>query len=124
LNSSSSIEKVILCVEEVPESCEFLTYLLPEYEIIYVSEIENALDKFNSTLVTLCLLDFRSIENKGLELCQKLHQHNPSAAIIFTSGAWQNEEIQKVLNSGATYYLVKPYLTDELLSLIKKAFSE
>jgi response regulator of citrate/malate metabolism len=47
--------------------------------------------------------DLFNSKNKGLELCEKLHQQNPSAAIIFTSGAWQNEEIQKVLDSGATF---------------------
>jgi DNA-binding NtrC family response regulator len=120
LSNSLSIKKRILCLEEQQNSCEFLTYLLAEYEIIFAIKKEIALTLINSEDFALCLLDCWAIEDEGIALCQQIKTLNPTLPIIYTSNISQSKEIQKILNSGVENYLMKPYAIENLQQIIKE----
>lgn len=122
--SSLSEKKRILCAEDEAGSSEFLKYLLLDYEIIFANSIEKALELFRSLNFELCLLDYWSTEGEGFALCKQIRLLNPIVPIIFASGVWQEDEIQKILDAGAQSYLIKPYEIEKLLKIVKELLKD
>ena len=113
-------KKRILCVEDEHNSSEFLIYLLSDYEIVFSQDKDSALNLLISEKFDLCLLDYSITEGEGVILCRQIKALDSNIPIIFTSGIWQKEEIQKVIEAGATKYLIKPYSIENLQQIIKE----
>jgi DNA-binding response OmpR family regulator len=113
-------KKRILCVEDDQDTCELLTFLLSDYQLIFADTIKKSLDLFKTEHFDLCLLDNRLSDGHGTELCRQIRALNSSVPIIFVSGVAYEEEIQKAIDAGAQAYLVKPYSLDELLKVVKE----
>lgn len=113
-------KKKILCVEDDQDTCELLTFLLSDYQLIFADTIKKSLEVFNKQQFDLCLLDNRLSDGDGVDLCGQIRALNSSVPIIFASGVAYEDEIQKALDAGAQAYLVKPYSLDELLKVVKE----
>lgn len=115
-----SEKKRILCVEDDKDTCELLTFLLSDYQIVFTESIQKTLEVFKSQHFDLCLLDNWLSDGYGVDLCRELRALNPSIPIVFASGVAQKQEIQKALDAGAQAYLVKPYSLDDLQKIVKE----
>lgn len=115
-----SQQKRILCVEDNKDTCELLTFLLSDYQLVFTDSIETSLEVFNSQHFDLCILDNWLRDGFGTDLCRQIREINPDVPIIFASGVAQKHEIQKALSAGAKAYLTKPYSIDELEQIVKE----
>jgi len=75
---------------------------------------------------SVVLLDRRMPRLSGLELLRKMKEHEELRHIpaIFQTGAGERTEIQEGIEAGCYYYLVKPYDTEILVSIVRAAISD
>lgn len=119
-NTEASSKKRILCVEDDKDTCELLSLLFAEYEVVFASSIAEALSLLESEHFDLYVLDNWLPDGSGIEVCRKIHELKPEIPIIFTSAVGQKSEIKKALSAGAREYLVKPYEPEKLQKVVKE----
>ncbi|MFY8329885.1 response regulator transcription factor [Vagococcus carniphilus] len=84
--------------------------------LIYQADsIDSAIDISSRISFDLFLLDVGlTYENDGYYLAQHLREHFPLAPIIFLSGKTEEQDIITGLETGADYYITKPFSIDYL----------
>lgn len=123
-NTKTSPKKRILCVEDDRDTCELLSILFSEYEVVFAESIREALSLLESQHFDLYVLDNWLPDGSGIEICRKIHELKPHVPIIFTSAVGQRAEIKKALSAGAREYLVKPYEPEKLQKVVKDLLAE
>ena len=71
----------------------------------------------------LILLDLKMPEMDGMEVLEKLRENEKTRDIpvIILTGISEKNKIREALNEGITYYIVKPFECQDLLSKINLA---
>lgn len=123
-NTKTSPKKRILCVEDDRDTCELLSILFSEYEVVFAGSIKEAFSLLESQHFDLYVLDNWLPDGSGIEICRKIHELKPHIPIIFTSAVGQRAEIKKALSAGAREYLVKPYEPETLQKVVKDLINE
>jgi DNA-binding response OmpR family regulator len=119
-NTGTSPKKRILCVEDDRDTCELLSVLFSEYDVVFAGSLREAFSLLESEHFDLYVLDNWLPDGSGIEVCRKIHELKPDMPIIFTSAVGQKSEIKKALAAGAREYLVKPYEPEELQKVVKE----
>lgn len=120
----TSPKKRILCVEDDKDTCDLLSVLFSEYEVVFAGSLLEAFALIENQHFDLYVLDNWLPDGSGIEVCRKIHELKPHIPIIFTSAVGQKAEIKKALSAGAREYLVKPYEPEELQKIVKELIAE
>jgi DNA-binding response OmpR family regulator len=90
------------------------------YEVVAVSDGQEALSRFSEQAFDLVVLDLMLPKVDGLEVCRRLRARSPVPIIMLTA---KSEEIDKVLGLelGADDYITKPFSMREFRSRVKAA---
>ncbi|HEX8736034.1 MAG TPA: response regulator [Pyrinomonadaceae bacterium] len=123
-NTKTSPKKRILCVEDDKDTCELLSILFSEYEVVFASSLREAFSLLESEHFDLYVLDNWLPDGSGIEVCRRIHELKPHIPIIFTSAVGQKSEIKKATDAGAREYLVKPYEPEKLQKVVKELIAE
>ena len=110
----------ILCVEDDPDTCDVLHFVMTAYDFTAVHTVEEASRLIEDESFALFVLDNWLPDGSGIELCRKIREAGNSAPIIFTSAIGQKKDIDLAVEAGANRYLVKPYEPELLLSTVKE----
>ncbi len=92
----------------------------PEVEVEQASGGEQALTKLAESSYDLLLLDFMMPEVTGMEVLQSLRasdKHRELPVIMLTARS-QETDVVATLESGANYFVKKPFEPQELLSIV------
>jgi two-component system, OmpR family, KDP operon response regulator KdpE len=112
----------ILVVDDDPQIRRVMkaTLVGHGYEVIEARSGEEALEKVQSEMPNLVLLDMNMPGIGGLETCRALRQGSDTPVIILSV---RNSEKDKVaaLDAGADDYVTKPFSIEELLARIRAA---
>ncbi len=94
----------------------------PKFEIKVVNDGYEALIKMGEFKPDLLILDIKMPKINGLEVCQRLKNNSVlrSVKIIAITGNSRTYTREVTMDSGADEYLVKPFESEELFSLIEK----
>ncbi|GAB6087999.1 response regulator [Alkaliphilus crotonatoxidans] len=110
----------ILIVDDEPLLVKGLKYSLEQdgYEIITAVDGEEAIEMAFNEVPDLILLDLMLPKIDGLEVCQKIREHQQTPIIMLTA---KGEDMSKILGLeyGADDYLTKPFNILELKARIK-----
>ncbi|MEI8197291.1 MAG: response regulator [Phycisphaerae bacterium] len=121
------MEKSVLVVEDDVEINELLgEYLsLEGLETVKVFDGQTALSKLGTELPSAIILDVMLPDLDGYEVCRQINAHRATAGIpvIMLTCLCQDCDRLKGLAVGAFRYMNKPFLPDDLISLLKDAFS-
>ena len=100
----------VLCVEDDADTCAMLCGLLGLVgcHVTTAATATQALGLISRERFDLYLLDNWLPGGSGVELCREIRKSDPSARIVFYSGAGQQSEREEALAAGAHSYLVKP----------------
>lgn len=79
---------------------------------------QEALEKLDTRKYNLALVDVKLPDTNGTNLLAKMHITQPSMIKIAITGFPSLEDATKVMDQGATAYLVKPVKSKELVKLI------
>ena len=116
-------KQTILVVDDTPDNLFLVSNLLKD---IYTVKVANSGEKalkylFESTAPDLILLDIMMPEMNGFEVCLKLKSNDKTKniPIIFLSGKDSSTDIEKAYEVGGIDYVVKPFITIELITKVK-----
>lgn len=106
---------------EDDETIAFLTQdsLEPQYQVVYCSNGEEALQAFKNEKFDICLFDIMMPKMDGFELASEIRKLNAEIPILFISAKTLKEDRIKGLKIGADDYLIKPFSIEELMLKIE-----
>jgi RNA polymerase sigma factor (sigma-70 family) len=117
--------RAVFLIDDDDAVCHALSVFLEAsgFRVRSFSSAEAFLEKADSTLEGVMVLDQRMTGMSGLELQAELNRRGADPSIIFISGHGDVQMSVKAIKAGATNFLEKPFNNDELLTSIREAFS-
>lgn len=126
-NGKSTMKRKILIVEDSPTQAMLLKVLLErhKYEVHVATDGEKGLAAARQIHPDLIVSDIMMPVMNGYEMCYgiKHDQTIRNIPVMLLSTLSNPGDIVQGINSGAGYYLIKPYDDDQLLSSVKAVFS-
>jgi len=113
----------ILCVEDhriVREGISLIVGRQPALKVVGMAESgEEAIQMFKTHRPDVTLMDLRLHEMSGVEAIRAIRRIDPVARIVVLTMYQGDEDIFRALQAGATTYLLKDALADELIQVIR-----
>lgn len=110
----------ILVVEDNPDTTQLIVLRLEQegYDVEAFSEGHPALEAFNEREFDLVILDIMLPDTDGISICREMRRKS-NVPIIMVTG--RGEKLDRVvgLEVGADDYVVKPFMSDELLARVR-----
>ena len=122
-------QKNILVAEDNPSTRKLIKRILEKasYSVSEASNGEEALDIYNELGdIDLVITDIYMPKKTGLELVVDIREENKNISIIIFSDGGENNfsnELGVCEALGATYFMKKELILDELVKLVDKIFS-
>jgi two-component system response regulator ArlR len=114
----------ILIVEDEIGIANFLKQGLEEegYEVIVAHDGKTGLEKAQSQIVDMILLDWILPQMLGIDVCKAIRKEDLKTPILFLTAKDTVQETIEGLKAGANDYIKKPFSFDELVERIKIHF--
>lgn len=120
-------QPLILVIEDDQDNLLLLYHLVKSMgcDVLLAKEGPAGLEIFKEAAPDLILLDIVMPRFSGLEVLKHLRQFSqvPSVPIVAVTGLASAKEKQELLQAGCSGYLCKPYLIDDLQTLIRHHLS-
>jgi len=84
---------------------------------------EEAVEIFQRTQPDITLMDLQLGEMSGVEAIRAIRAESPGARIIVLTMYHGNEDIYRAMQAGATTYLVKNMLSDDLIRVVREVYA-
>ncbi|MBW1783049.1 MAG: sigma-54-dependent Fis family transcriptional regulator [Deltaproteobacteria bacterium] len=94
------------------------------YNVLLAATGEEAIDIFTKAAVDLILLDIRLPDIDGLDLLGRLKELDPNTEIIMVTAVKEIQSAVKAIKLGAYEYVLKPFVVDDVLTLIARALEK
>ena len=120
---SQMARKKILIVDDEPLNLELLERELRphDYTVESARNGEEALKKVDSFLPDLILLDYMMPDMSGLEVLKELRHRGHGLPVVMITAYGTTERVVEAMKEGAYDLVTKPFDSDHLLIVIKKA---
>lgn len=124
LSSPDSQGELILAVEDEKKPRDFLNIVLGEsgYKVLLAADGTEAVKQFteHTNEVGLVILDMGIPGTNGEEVLSRMIAARPDIRVIAVSGLITPEARSAVMQLGAYDYMLKPYLREELLQMVRE----
>lgn len=120
---SASKKLNALVVEDDLDSLEILTNILDNTGIIHCETAKNgtqAIEYFNSHKPHITFLDIDIPAPNGIETLKTIRLKDPKAKVVMVTGCSDINTVKKAVSLGAFGYVVKPFVPDKIISVLKK----
>jgi DNA-binding NtrC family response regulator len=113
-------KKSILIVDDDKYILNIFSRILQKqgYDVDTAETGQEALEKLDTKEYNLALIDVKLPDTNGTDLLAKIHTIKPEIIKIAITGFPSLEDATKVMDQGATAYLVKPVKSEELVKII------
>jgi len=102
----------------------FNMVLKDDYHVLLASNGEEAMEIFKKNRIDLILQDIRLPDTDGISLLKKLKEIEPNTEIIMVTAVKQIQTAVKAIKIGAYEYVIKPFVVDDVLSIIGRALEK
>lgn len=102
----------------------FNLVLKDEYQVLMAGTGKEAVDIFTQNAVDLILLDILLPDIYGLDLLAKLKATDPHTEIIMVTAVKEIQSAVKAIKLGAYEYIIKPFVVDDVLAVIRRALEK
>lgn len=102
----------------------FNMVLKDEYRVLLAGTGEKAIDIFQKNPIDLILLDILLPDIDGIDLLKKLKQTDPNTEIIMVTAVNDLQTAVKAIKLGAYEYIIKPFIVDDVLTVIGRALEK
>ncbi|MBV1909591.1 MAG: response regulator [Kangiellaceae bacterium] len=112
-----------LVVEDDIDSLEVLTSILDSTKIIHSESSrtgESAIAYFKKNRPDITFLDIDIPAPNGIETLREIRTFDSSAKVVMVTGCSDIETVKEAISLGAFGYVVKPFVPEKILSVIKK----
>ena len=116
-----TMKKKILVVDDEPTIVELIEYNLEsnDYQVSTATDGQMALDKANTGIFDLILLDQMLPKLSGIDVLKKMRKSGNLTPVIFLTAVDSEDNKIEGLISGADDYVTKPFSIKELLARIE-----
>jgi DNA-binding NtrC family response regulator len=115
----------ILVVDDENGIRQSFKVLFKDRHHVLVAETgKEAIDRLTENSVDLILLDILLPDVNGLDLLEKLKGIDPNPEVIMVTAVKDVHTAVKAIKLGAYEYIVKPFLVDDVLNIVKRAFEK
>ena len=113
----------VLVLDDNVDLCLLITRLLSKsgYEATSAHSGKEGLALFRKTPFDLVLCDYRLGDMEGKDVLMQIKEIKPETVVLIITGHSDIQTAVSVIRMGAYDYLLKPLVTDELLSILSKA---
>ncbi len=110
----------IVAADDDPQLLRLVTrnLELEGYDVIPVSDGQQALEQIESRMPDLVILDVMMPKMDGFTVCQRVREYSTVPIIILTARGQEQDKVRG-LDLGADDYLTKPFSVDELLARVR-----
>ena len=117
-------EKRIIVIDDEEYICQSCRELLGEegYEVRTFTQPLEGLEWLKEESFDLLLLDLKMPEMDGMKLLKEVRKDYPHLIVIIITGYATVETAVLSMKMGAFDYISKPFMPDELIMVVKKAF--
>jgi pilus assembly protein CpaE len=116
----------VLVVDDIVDTGSQISKLLAfeqDMEVVGVAGSgQEALQLASTVLPDVVLLDINMPDMDGIETAERLTRQTPSAAIVMMSVNGEADYVRRAMLAGARAYLIKPFSSDELFSMVRDVF--
>ncbi|MEE8553554.1 MAG: sigma-54 dependent transcriptional regulator [Desulfobacterales bacterium] len=102
----------------------FNMVLKDEYNLLLAGTGQEATDIFTKNSVDMILLDICLPDSDGLELLEKFKEADPKTEIIMVTAVDEVQTAVKAIKLGAYEYIIKPFIVDDILTVIGRALEK
>ncbi|HGY12476.1 MAG: hypothetical protein DRH24_00570 [Deltaproteobacteria bacterium] len=102
----------------------FNMVLKDDYNVLLASTGHQAIDIFIKNKVDLVLLDILLPDSEGLNLLEKFKEADLNTEIIMVTAVNEVQTAVKAIKMGAYEYIIKPFIVDDVLTVIKRAMEK
>jgi two-component system, NarL family, response regulator len=114
----------LLCVDDhriVREGIALILSREPDITVVATAATaQEAVVEFKRHRPDITLMDLRLGETSGIEAIREIRREYPAARIIVLTMYQGDEDIHRALAAGATTYLLKDALSDELIRIVRE----
>lgn len=112
----------ILIIDDSSLSRRLMRRILEEagHDVIEANDGFSALERFTLELPKLVMLDLTMPGITGFEVLKQLKSINPDTKVIVASADVQSLTRTQVFESGADGFINKPFISEEIVDLVKK----
>ena len=114
----------VLCVDDhriVREGIALIITRQPDMEVVgSAADGEEAVAQFKRHRPDVTLMDLQLPAMTGLEAIKAIREDDPDARIIVLTMYQGDEDIHRALSAGATTYLLKDTLSDDLIRFVRE----
>ena len=113
----------VLILDDNVDLCLVITRFLSKngYDAEAAHSGKSGLSMFKKTGHDLVLCDYRLGDMEGKDVLHQIKEHKPETIVLMITGYSDIQTAVNVIRMGAFDYLIKPLVTDELLSIIRNA---
>jgi len=102
----------------------FNMVLKDDYDVLLAANGEEAMSIFRKNRIDLILMDIRLPDTDGISLLRKLKEIEPNTEIIMVTAVKEIQTAVKAIKMGAYEYVVKPFVVDDVLTIIGRALEK
>ncbi len=114
----------LLCVDDhriVREGIALILAREPDIVVVATAATaEEAVIEFKRHLPDITLMDLRLGDRSGIDAIREIRQEYPTARIVVLTMYQGDEDIHRALSAGATTYLLKDSLSDDLIRVVRE----
>lgn len=116
------MKQKILIVDDEPDICKALEFFLKKegYAITSVNSGEDALERLKSESFDVIITDLKMGKIDGMVVLEKSKEISPETPVIIMTAFASIESAVEAMKKGASDYIVKPFLNEEIRLTIKK----
>lgn len=113
-------QHIFLVEDDLSFGAVLKSYLeLNDYEVTWVDDGKRAMEKFNTGIYKIAILDVMLPNIDGFTIGTEIRKINKDIPMIFLTAKTLKEDILKGYNVGADDYITKPFDTEVLLCKIQ-----
>ena len=113
----------LLCVDDhriVREGIALILAREPDITVVATAAtVEEAVAEFKRHLPDITLMDLRLGDKSGIDAIREIRREYPTARIVVLTMYQGDEDIHRALSAGATTYLLKDALSDDLIRVVR-----
>ncbi|HLP72051.1 MAG TPA: response regulator transcription factor, partial [Bacteroidales bacterium] len=114
--------KILIVDDHAPLLSGVARYIgihFPEYKIETATSGGECLEKLHEKGADILILDTHLPDSTGYDLCTKILSMKPDIKIIVLTGTLDISDVRKMMYAGASGYIVKTSITDEIVEGIE-----
>ncbi|MEE9578426.1 MAG: sigma-54 dependent transcriptional regulator, partial [Gemmatimonadota bacterium] len=120
-----SQKPVLLLIDDEQSVHDALGVLLKDegFDVVSALTGTDGLDRFQEMKPDIVLSDIRMPKMTGVDVLQEIRERDPSTPVVLLTAQASLQSAIQAVNLGATHYVQKPWVNEELLAVLRRSLS-